>query len=153
MHNYSDKFFKKSKVPYPESSSPMSPTEGALRGPFGTEGALAGPSLSSVVLDSGDMPAQGFGEVESESFLGVPSLVGVATAALGGAATGGLAAESWIGAGIGAGFNASLWSALTLVGSWKVSDTGTKVILGGTTVAGAIATLYFYFKRHHQRKG
>lgn len=73
-------------------------------------------------------------------------LLGLATSGLSGALTGGVAAGSWRGAGIGAAATATVWSVLTLLGSWRHTGLGSRialglaVVLGGATSAGLILT-------------
>lgn len=62
--------------------------------------------------------------------------VGVATALASGAVTGGVAAGSWLGASIGGGLSAALWSGWTLFGSWRELGPNARSVLGGAVTLG-----------------
>lgn len=79
-----------------------------------------------------------------------PALLGGAASALNGAVVGGVAGESWKGAGIGAALSASSWASWTLLGSWPAVGPKTKIALGVTAVVGAAATIALLLAR---RKG
>lgn len=67
-------------------------------------------------------------------------LLGEFLAGLSGAATGGVAAGSWYGAGIGGAATIAGWGLFSLVGSWHAVGPKTKAVLGTTTlVTGALA--------------
>lgn len=103
------------------------------------------------------MPTQAGGIVMDEikgltgsEMLG-PAVVGVGTAGLGGALTGGLAAGTWKGALIGAGLNAGLWGAFTLFGAWGSADKNTKIALGGAAAVGLGLAGFFIWRRYRGR--
>jgi len=74
-------------------------------------------------------------------------MLGIGTASLSGAITGGIAASSWRGAGIGAGVNAGLWSSFTLLGGWNTLSTGSRAALGLTAAGGLIGAAVLAFMR------
>lgn len=74
-------------------------------------------------------------------------LLGIGTAGISGAITGGIAASSWRGAAIGAGVNAGLWSGFTLLGGWNGLSKGSRVALGLTTGVGLAAAAALAFSR------
>jgi hypothetical protein len=66
--------------------------------------------------------------------------MGASTAMLSGAAVGGVAAGTWRGAGIGAGMNVGLWSALVAIGHWDELPGGSRaMLLGGAGLGLALA--------------
>lgn len=64
--------------------------------------------------------------------------LGAGTAALAGAAVGGVAAGSWRGAGIGAGMNVGVWAALTVTGHWDELTRGSRNMLLGSATVGLL---------------
>lgn len=75
------------------------------------------------------------------------ALLGVGTASLSGALTGGLAAGSWRGAAIGAGATAGMWSAFNLLSSWRTTTAATKATLGVSALLGSALAAALYIQR------
>lgn len=79
--------------------------------------------------------------------------VGVATAAVGGAITGGIAAGSWNGAGIGAGLCTAGWSGFTLIGSYRDLGRVSRTVLGLASVAGLSSVALGVWLRSRRKRG
>lgn len=78
--------------------------------------------------------------------------VGAATAALSGALTGGVAAGTWNGAGIGAAVTVGAWSGWTLLNGWRSLGPKAKSVLGLTMAGAALAGLVGVQKRRKGRR-
>lgn len=80
--------------------------------------------------------------LDTSSLEAVPAaLVGSAASALNGAVVGGVAARSWMGAGVGAALSAATWAGWTFVGSYPTVGPQTKIALGATAVLSTAALI------------
>lgn len=75
------------------------------------------------------------------------SLLGLTTAGMSGALTGGIAASSWYGAGIGAAVNVGLWSLFNLIGAWRTTGPKTKVVMGLGALLGTSTAVGLFLGR------
>lgn len=104
---------------------------------FSGLGTAIDPDTATAPLSPANTPS----EVLPEAFLGI------GTAALSGAITGGVAAGSMRGAGIGASLNMGLWSMFTVLGSWRDLPTLPRNVLLVTTGVGLLGAAALYWTR------
>ena len=79
------------------------------------------------------------------------ALLGVGASALNGGVVGGVAGQSWMGAGIGAALSAALWSTWTFVGSYPLVGTKTKIALGASAGLATTALVAMLMARSKKR--
>jgi len=72
------------------------------------------------------------------------ALLGFTTAGMSGAIVGGIASNSWSGAGIGAGLNIGLWATFNVIGAWRTTGPRTKVLMGVGALVGLSTALGLY---------
>jgi len=73
--------------------------------------------------------------------------VGVGTALLSGALTGGVAAGSWRGASIGAALSAGAWSGWTLLNGWRALGPKARTVLGVSSFVGVAGAAFGVYQR------
>ena len=78
-------------------------------------------------------------------------LLGALTAGASGALTGGIAANTWSGAALGASFTMGAWSLLTLFNAWNTTGRTTRIVLGSIAAIATTATVSFVVKRRRGR--
>jgi hypothetical protein len=79
------------------------------------------------------------------------ALLGAGASALNGAVVGGVAARSWMGAGVGAALSSSLWAGWTFVGSYPLVGPQTKIALGATAVLSTAALVALLVARSKRK--